>query len=232
MKSLVFSSRTSHLFSYFCLILGLGLGLTSCKQKEPIVETDSKFLTPEIMCGTVEFTDGCGEDTDTLNRFGIALLHHMTYEDAAYTFDRVMKIDPDCFWGYWGKAMTYIHPLWPDMISDQDMETGYVLSQKAMALAKSKKEKLYAGTIAAFYEKSTKAKADRLVDMQTAWQVAHTEIPEDVEAQLFNGLFRLGTASPADKNICCPKRSWRNVRRIAGQISQPPRGISLRDPRI
>jgi len=94
---------------------------TACGQQKEIDDSQSIFLTPETMCGTVEFTDGCGEKTDTLVRFGIALLHHMTYEDAAYTFDQVMKKDRDCFWGYWGKAMTYIHPLWPDAPSEKDM---------------------------------------------------------------------------------------------------------------
>jgi hypothetical protein len=173
----------------------------ACTEKKETVQADPRFLTPEIMCGTVQFTDGCGKETDVLNRFGLALVHHMTYDDAAYTFDQVMQKDPDCFWGYWGKAMTYIHPLWPDVVSPEQLEQGYVLSQKALALANSEKQKLYAAPIVAFYAKSEKSKGERLIDMQAQWAIAANTLPDDPEAVLFNGLFRLGTVSPGDKTF-------------------------------
>jgi tetratricopeptide (TPR) repeat protein len=125
----------------------------------------------------------------------------MTYDDAAYTFDQVMAKDPDCFWGYWGKAMTYIHPLWPDFPTPEELETGYVLSQKATALAKSDKEKLYAATVAAYYAKSEKTKPERQADMQAAWAAAAQQLPDDPEAALFNGLFRLSLVPPTDKTF-------------------------------
>ena len=95
------------------------------------------------MCGTVQFSDGCSPKLDTLIGFGIALIHHMTYEDAEYTFNKVIEMDPDCFWGYWGKAMTYIHPLWPDIPDEKMLNDGFVLSQNALKLAETEKEKFY-----------------------------------------------------------------------------------------
>src|SRR5688572_14180097 len=108
------------------LLLTTLLFLTSCADNKKVIVSaeESIYLTPEIMCGTVEFTDGCGPKTDTLIRFGLALIHHMTYEDAAYTFDKVIESDPDCFWGHWGKAMTFIHPLWPDVPTEDQMKMG------------------------------------------------------------------------------------------------------------
>ena len=206
--------------SYF-LLIPLFI-IASCNPKQEIETTQSAFLTPEIMCGTVEFTDGCGPLTDTLVRFGIALLHHMTYEDAAFTFDQVMKKDPDCFWGYWGKAMTFIHPLWPDVPSEQEMETGYVLSQKALALAKKDKEKVYGATVAAYYAKSSKAKVERLGDMQLAWQAAHDQFPGDPEAELFNGLFRLSTASPTDKTYTVQREVGEMAERLMEKYPDHP----------
>ena len=91
----------------------LALILVSCS-KEENKNVERSFLTPETLCGTVTFKDGCSPKLDTLISFGFALLHHMTYDDAEYTFNKVIESDPDCFWGYWGKAMSYIHPLWPD----------------------------------------------------------------------------------------------------------------------
>ena len=188
------------------------LFLFACKKNEPAETAQSIYLTPEVMCGTVQFTDGCGEKTDTLIRFGIALIHHMTYEDAGYTFDQVIKKDPDCFWGYWGKAMAYIHPLWPDVLSEKEMESGYTLSQKALGLAKNDKEKLYGTALASFYQKGEKSKGERLAAFQQGWAQATAQLPDDPEAALFNGLFRLGTVSPGDKSF--------TVQREVGEMAE------------
>ncbi len=197
------------LFTLFTTTLLL---LTACKQKETADDWQSIYLSPEVMCGTVQFTDGCGPATDTLIRFGIALIHHMTYEDAGYTFGQVIKKDPDCFWGYWGKALAYIHPLWPDMLTETEMESGLQLSQKAMALAKNDKEKLYGAALSAFYEKSDKPKSERLVALQQGWAKATAQLPDDPEAALFNGLFRLATVSPGDKSF--------TVQREVGEMAE------------
>lgn len=184
--------------TFFLPLIVFGLFLISCTGKKDTADAQNIYLTPEIMCGTVQFTDGCGEKTDTLIRFGLALIHHMTYEDAAYTFDQVIKNDPDCFWGPWGKAMTYIHPLWPDAPTEEQMESGYVLSQRALTLATKDKEKLYGEALASYYLKSDKNKAQRLADFQQGWAKATQQLPDDPESALFNGLFRLGTVSPGD----------------------------------
>jgi tetratricopeptide (TPR) repeat protein len=185
----------------------------ACSDKKQVTDASQNvFLTPEVMCGTIQFTDGCGPQTDTLIRFGIALIHHMTYEDAAYTFDKVIEKDPKCFWGYWGKAMTYIHPLWPDVPTAEEMESGWQLSQKAMSLAGNETQKLYGAALASFYERSDKNKAQRLADFQQGWAQATAQLPDDPEAALFNGLFRLGTASPADKTF--------TVQREVGEMAE------------
>jgi len=195
--------------------------LHSCKQQE-IPAVDPRNLTPEILCGTVEFTDGCGPAVDTLNRFGLTLIHHMTYEEAAYTFDQVIKKDPDCFWGYWGKAMCFIHPLWPDVISDQDMINGYILAQKALVLAKSEKEKLYGDAVAAFYVKNSKTKLERLADLQKGWQRAHDQMPDDPEAELFNGLFRLAIVPPSDTSYVVQNEVGEMAERILSKYPDHP----------
>lgn len=194
------------------LIITSLLFTTGCKEKTATEEWQSIYLSPEVMCGTVQFTDGCGTETDTLIRFGLALIHHMTYEDAGYTFGQVMKKDPDCFWGYWGKAMAYIHPLWPDMLTEKEMESGLQLSQKAVELAKNEKEKLYGAALAAFYEKSDKPKSERLVAFQQGMAKATSQLPDDPEAALFNGLLRLSTASPGDKSF--------TVQREVGEMAE------------
>jgi len=134
----------------------------------------------------------------------------------------LIKKYPDCFWGYWGKAMTFIHPLWPDAPSEKDMELGYVLSQKALALAKKDKEKLYGAAVAAYYIKSSKIKSERLADMQSGWHAAHDQFPDDPEAELFNGLFRLSTASPNDKTYAVQKEVGAMAERLMVKYPDHP----------
>ena len=202
-------------FSFFLLI--------ACgDKKETVTVQSNNFLTPEIMCGTVQFVDGCGEKTDSLIRFGLALLHHMTYEDAEYTFDRIIADDPDCFWGHWGKAMTYIHPLWPDHLTEDQMTRGYILSQKALSLAKKPNEKLYGAALAAFYQKGDLAKPDRLSAFQKGWVEAHAQLPDDPEAELFNGLFRLAVVSPADKTFAIQTEVGASAERLLAKYPDHP----------
>lgn len=208
----------------------LFLCLLACNQTQPTQEqpatAQSAFLTPDIMCGTVSFTDGCGVQTDSLIRFGIALIHHMTYEDAEYTFDQVIAKDPDCFWGHWGKGMTYIHPLWPDEPTEEKMQLGWALSQRAIGLAKNDKEKKYGEALAAYYENPTgRSKPERLATFHAGWKAAHEQQPEDIEAELFYGLTKLATASPGDKTYAIQLEVGALAEKVLEKIPDHPGGF-------
>jgi hypothetical protein len=137
----------------------------------------------------------------------------MTYEDAEYTFSKVIEIDPDCFWGYWGKAMTYVHPLWPDVPDKNILNDGFILSQNALKLAKTEKEKLYGAAIAAFFEDGVnKSEPERLIAFNDGWHLASQKLPEDIEAKMFSVLSMLAVASPYDKTY--------KVQREAGAICE------------
>lgn len=189
-------------FSVLCeavMFLVLVLISLSCTDKNKEAEQRA-YLTPEILCGTVQFTDGCSPQLDTLIRFGIALIHHMTYEDAEYTFGKVIQTDPDCFWGYWGKAMTIVHPLWPDVPDEDRLNEGLVLSQKALKLANTEKEKFYGAAIAFYFQDGiNKNESQRLIAFNEGWQDAAKNLPDDIEARLFSVLSMLAVAPQGDK---------------------------------
>jgi len=173
---------------------------SSCTDQK-VSEVQKTYLTPDIMCGTVLFSDGCSPKLDTLIAFGIALIHHMTYDDAEYTFNKVIEMDPDCFWGYWGKAMTYIHPLWPDIPDENTLNDGFVLSQNALKLAETEKEKLYGAAVASYFEDGVnKSEPERLKEFRIGWKTATGELPDDIEAKMFSVLSMLATVSPGDKS--------------------------------
>ena len=178
----------------------LSLFFLSCSDQK-VSETQKTYLTPDIMCGTVQFSDGCSPKLDTLIAFGIALIHHMTYDDAEYTFNKVIELDKDCFWGYWGKAMTYIHPLWPDIPDEKALNDGFALSQNALKLAETEKEKLYGAAVASYFKDGVnKSEPERLEAFRVGWKTATDELPDDIEAKMFSVLSMLATVSPNDKS--------------------------------
>ncbi len=209
---------------FFSIIALLFFG--SCSQKSKPKIDESLLIPPNILCGTVQFSDGCGTEIDSLIQFGLALIHHMTYDDAEEIFDRVIQVDEDCFWGHWGKAMTYIHPLWPDVPSEERMRMGWVLSQRALALAQKEKEKHYGVALAAYYENGqNKTEKERLTAYATAWKEAYDQMPKDLEAQAFHVLSRLSNVSPNDKTYSVQLEAGALAEKILEEIPDHPGGF-------
>jgi len=69
--------------------------------------------------GSVRFEPECGKAANEHAVRGLTLLHHMTYLDASEAFVAATEADPTCTIGYWGQAMTLIHPVWPDAPTDE-----------------------------------------------------------------------------------------------------------------
>ena len=69
---------------------------------------------PGEKLGTVRFdVNGRPEAQEHVVR-GVKLVHHMMYPEAEREFAAAAAADPACAFAYWGRAMTLIHPLWPD----------------------------------------------------------------------------------------------------------------------
>jgi tetratricopeptide (TPR) repeat protein len=208
------------------LLTLLSFFIISCSDEKSSGDNQNVYLTPEVLCGTVQFTDGCTPQLDSLISFGLALIHHMTYEYADYTFSRVIEIDPDCFWGHWGRAMTYIHPLWPDVPTEDKMTRGWILAQTALNLAGTLKEKLYATALASYYEKGKeKTEYERLTEFKKGWRMASAQLPDDIEARLFYVLTRLATVSPDDKSYTEQREAGAIAEKVLEEIPDHPGGF-------
>jgi tetratricopeptide (TPR) repeat protein len=187
-------------FVVFAFLIISLLWFFSCEsnKKSIIAENLDYGIT---ICGTVQFMGNCASETDSLVPLGIALVHHMTYEEAEEIFDQVIKTDPSCFWGPWGKAMTYIHPLWNDQPSEDQMNTGWKLSQKCKDLASNPREDQYAEVIASYYRDGhNKTLQERLKNWNMAWEAAFDEFPQDLEIKSFYALSLIAVADPTDKD--------------------------------
>ena len=96
-------------------VIACGPGSDSGGVAEPTGATPAVRSQP---LGTVYFPTSCDDAANPHMQRGLALLHHMTYEEARQSFATAAEADPECGMAYWGVAMTYIHPLWPVVIPE------------------------------------------------------------------------------------------------------------------
>jgi len=200
------------------ILLITSIACSPQKESAPIAEIP--------VCGTVQFSDGCSKALDKTIAYGIALVHHMTYTEAEKVFDSVIKTDSGCFWGPWGKALTYIHPVWADVPTEEQMRVGLSMAQKALTLAKSEKELAYGNAVLSYYSLSDeKTKKDRLMAFMEKWKLAYTSNTDDIEAKSFYALSLIGTIDPADKSFVNQLKAGKLAEEVLQIIPDHPGGF-------
>jgi tetratricopeptide (TPR) repeat protein len=154
--------------------------------------------------GTIQFdVTGDAETREHVVR-GVKLLHHMMYLQADREFAEVLAHDPDCGFGYWGRAMAIIHPLWADIPDSQDLQQGldYVRAGTARPLH-SLRERAYLATMEAFFRGGPdRSLPARLRGADAAWSATVAQYPDDLDAAAFGALYHLAQARflPKDKS--------------------------------
>jgi tetratricopeptide (TPR) repeat protein len=174
--------------------------------------------------GTVKFPMSCSDTAKPFVERGLALLHHMTYEGAKAAFTAATRKDPDCAMGYWGQAMTYIHPLWSDAPSKEDFERGRALVGEAKTRGqKTDRENAYIAAVRAYYEKGwNKIETANLQNFEAGWENVYRRFPQDIEAACFYALAHMATASPADKTYTKQKQAGTIAKKVLAQVSDHP----------
>ncbi|MEX1238111.1 MAG: tetratricopeptide repeat protein [Cyclobacteriaceae bacterium] len=187
-------------------------------------EKNASVLTDDIpICGTVQFSDGCSDELDPMIAYGLALIHHMTYEEADKVFTKVSEADETCFWGPWGKALSVIHPLWNDPPSEERFKAGADLSQAAMKLATTEKEMAYGRTLAAYYEGGLQTpERERLKNFHGAWELAFNANQDDLEAKAFYALSMIAVADPTDKTFASQLKAGALAEEVLLEIQDHP----------
>lgn len=189
----------------------------------PREQKTSRVIADIPVCGTVQFSDGCSDELDPIISYGLALVHHMTYEEADQVFTKVSEADETCFWGPWGKALSYIHPLWNDPPGEERLTAGLNLSGKALKLAKTEKEFAYGRAVAAYYENgSQKTDKERLRAFHDGWALAYKANPEDLEAKAFYALTLISVSDPTDKTFANQIKAGRLAEEVLMEIADHP----------
>ncbi|MGH7792382.1 MAG: hypothetical protein ACREOB_08730, partial [Thermodesulfobacteriota bacterium] len=159
--------------------------------------------------GKVDFSVSCSQEAKSKFDRGLALLHHMMYEQAEEEFVSVSETDPNCAMAYWGVAMTIFHPLWPGVPSAEDLKKGSAAVEKAKALnPKTEREKAYIDAVEVFYKDSDKLDyKTRLIAYEGAMKKVHESYSDDIDAAALYALSHLATASKADKTLSHQKEA-------------------------
>jgi tetratricopeptide (TPR) repeat protein len=173
--------------------------------------------------GTVHFPTSCEPAVQGELERGLALVHHMNYTSAEPIFLAAAEADPECAIAYWGAAMTYVHPLWPDTISPERRVAGEELLAKATAAAHtSKREAGYVGALAGYYEGADRSERERLVSYLEGWAAVHADHPDDTEAALFHALALLANAPAEDKSYQKQLAAGEIIEGVLARISRHP----------
>ncbi|MEN8136374.1 MAG: hypothetical protein ABFS18_12705 [Thermodesulfobacteriota bacterium] len=201
------------------LVFTLLLVLTACS---PAKEKQKDMYGDQL--GTVRIPLSCSEEANHYVERGDALLHHMTYVGARAAFITSTELDPECAMGYWGQAMSYIHPLWSDPPSEADFKKGQSLLEKARASSqKGTRESAYITATEAYYSKGwNRNEKSNLASFSKGWEKVYRQFPDDLEAAAFYALAYLGTADPNDKTFVKQKEAGAIVEKVLAKIPDHP----------
>jgi len=158
--------------------------------------------------GRVRFPVSCNAEAHLRFERGVALLHSFWYEKAGDAFKDVVAADSTCAMGYWGQAMSLLHPLWTPPSLDQ--AGGLAAAERGLALARTARERDYCAAIRAYYKDypSVDPKT-RLVAYAEAMEGVQGRHPQDREAAIFYALALIGVglANPTDTTFSYYKRA-------------------------
>ncbi|HSG30050.1 MAG TPA: hypothetical protein VLB82_00730 [Thermodesulfobacteriota bacterium] len=213
------------------LLLAFAIIFASCAAKDtapPEAEVDKKPVqqatTDLSKLGTVNFQTSCDPAAAVhLNR-GLALLHHMTYGLANKEFQTATSVDPQCAIGYWGQAMTGIHPLWSDKPSENVFNNGKSLIDKASAsMNKSGWEADYIAATGQYFSPGwTADEKANLQGLEKGWESVYLKYPDDLEARSLYALSFLANADPQDKSYARQLSTGQLLERVLEEVPNHP----------
>lgn len=150
--------------------------------------------------GAVHFQPAC--DAEAASRFdrGLALMHHMMYQQARSLFKEVSRQDPDCAMAHWGVAASYLQPLWPERPDADILQRGREQISRARAVgAGDARELALIDAVGAFFQgDDTLAHRDRIESWAEAMAEAWQEHADDKDIAALYGLSLLSLAMAAD----------------------------------
>ena len=144
----------------------------------------------------VDFPVSCDAAVQDDFNAAVDAVHNMTYNVARTKFMSILESDPDCGMAHWGVGMTYIHPLWSDQPTEEQMQDGLERVGAARATELTDREKAYVNALAAYFENADLELRERLGKFAEAIDEVHQSFPDDLEAKAFHAVTHLSTQPP------------------------------------
>ena len=155
--------------------------------------SSSKSAGP-VELGKIDFPTSGPADAQKYFIEGVLLLHSFEYGRARRAFQQASSESRDFAMAYWGEAMTYDHPIWPEYdpvgASDALARLGPTPDARR-AKAPTEREKMYLDAVERLFSRS----GDReqvAADYSAAMERLAKRFPDDLEAQAFYSLSLLG----------------------------------------
>ena len=188
----------------------------------PATEIDATDIDGSRL-GTVVLVDACTASARRYLERGLALLHSMTYEEAASGFEAATEADSECAIGYWGQAMTLVHPLWSDPPSEAEFERGAALLATAREKAATDHELAYVNALSPYFEVGrTDSEKPNLAAFEEGWRAFHEAYPDDPEGAAFYALAQLSTVDPADKTYAKQRQAGALAEEVLARYPDHP----------
>lgn len=174
--------------------------------------------------GRVDFATSCQPAAQQRFETGLALLHHMMYEQAEAEFAGAAEADPGCAMAHWGVAMSIIHPLWGERPTDAALQKGQEAVARAKALGPpTEREAAYVAAVEAFYRdwENTPYPA-QLAAFEEGFKKVHEAFPDEVDAAAFYALGHLATAPKADRTFAHQQTAGRLLEGLHAKTPEHP----------
>ena len=164
---------------------------------------------PTERLGRVTFPTSCRAEAQARFERGVALLHSFWYERAAEAFQQVLVADSTCAMGYWGRAMSLLHPLWTPPSPDE-ARVGLAAAERGYGAAPTARERDYLAAVRTYYQDyASVAPGTRLAVYAKAMAVVAQRNPRDREASIFYALalIAVGQANATDTTFTYQRRA-------------------------
>jgi len=198
------------------LMLSLGYSCNLSNSNKKDTENEGSTL------GNISIEISCSEESSTIFREGLLLLHSFQFDDAIEKFQEAQQIDSTCAMAYWGEAMSQNHPLW----REQDKEEALSILQKIafkkedQRLAfKTQFEQDMFDAICILYGPGTKKENDKAYS--DFMEKLHKKYPENHEVHAFYALSLLG-AQEDDRNTDLYSKGAKIAQSIIDENPQHP----------
>jgi len=151
--------------------------------------------------GTVDFQADCESDSADAFDHGLALKHHMMYQQARQAFKELIEQDPHCAMAHWGVAATWFQPLWPERPDEAALAEGRQAIERAReAGAGNAREAAVIDAVAAFFTDEQQGYSDRIDAWTDGMAQAYSDHGDNKDIAALYALSRLVLGMGADSD--------------------------------